>query len=177
MFHGRQFGRILAGMTVTWSRGEHPDLDPESGDVRWQSYLYTDPNERRFMQMWADDAERASFMARVAARQSEEDLVVQNFVQGRAYGAEGESAYRGYQRYQEMLKYARDQAATFQGGHTILHGDDVANMSEAEYDKYFDERGVPREGVIYRATSRDVPIDDGMDQTARSELRTRGVQA
>jgi len=158
-------------MTVTWSRGEHPDLDPESGDVRWQSYLYTDPNERRFMQMWADDAERASFMARVAARQSEEDLVVQNFVQGRAYGAEGESAYRGYQRYQEMLKYARDTAASFQGGHTILHGDDVASMSTAEYDKYFDEKGQPRDGVIFRPTSRDTRLNDAIDPSSAAELR------
>jgi hypothetical protein len=166
LFHA---GRMLADMTTHWSK-QHPDLDPESGDVKWQSYLYTDPGERRFMQMWNDDAERDAFMARVEARQREEHPDVQRWVGGQTYG-QNESPYQGYRRYLDVVQYARGQVAATEGGTTIVHGDDVANMSNAEYERHFDEHGRPRPGVIYRATSRDVPIDDGADATSQAEWR------
>jgi len=163
----------MASMT-TWGK-QHPDLT-ETGDVRWESYLYTDPRERAFMEMWNDPARRQLFEDQVTARQREEHPEVQRWIQGRHY-APGESAYAGYQQYQHALRAARDQVAMLAGERTIIHGDDVAAMDLETYGRYFDEKGKPREGVIFRPTSRDVPLDDATDGATMSELRHHGGRA
>jgi len=159
-------------MAINSRRGQHPDIDPQTGDIKWQAYRYSDPRERAFQEMWDDPARRQRFMAEVAARQYEEDPVVQGIIQGRTY-APGDTPYAGYMQYEESRRIAREQAALHYGGNTIVHGDDVAKMSLQEYDRYFDERGRPRPGVVYRATSRDVPYDESTNSASRREFRNR----
>ncbi len=157
-------------------RGDHPDLDPESGDVKWTSYLYSDPREKAFMEMWNDPQAQAAFMARLEARQREEHPDVQAWVGGQTF-APDQSPYHGHQRYQEVLRYARGQVARNEGMEAIIHGEDVAEMSMQEYDKFFDERGQPREGVIYRPTSRDTRVDDSMSGSTASEMQQARARA
>ncbi len=150
------------------NRGDHPDIDPTSGELKADAY--DDPQRRAFNRMMSDPTARAAFMERLSLWQSRLPEPVQREIAGRTF-AEGEDAFTGYVEY-------RAEAERWRHGYYPgdLTSEDVSNMTPAEYDAAFDERGVPREGYTFRATDRDTSYDSGMSPITAAELRNRGAQ-
>src|SRR5215471_5396055 len=147
------------------NKGRHPDLD-DQGNLLPDAYV--DSRRRDFNRMMRDPARRAVFMQNLARWQSRLPQDVQQFVQRQTYAA-GSDAYTGYQAYRQTIEAA---GQSWHGGEVT--SEDVARMTPAEYDRVFDETGRPREGYTFRPTSRDVVIDDSMDNATRREFGNRG---
>jgi hypothetical protein len=156
-----------AKASMDLKRSTHPDISV-TGDLMADAYL--PPDRRDFHRLRADPVRWQAFMAGVAARQAREHPDVQGYVAGVEYGGD---VYDGYQAYQADLQAARE----IYGRSRELTSYDVANMTLEEYDRAFDEKGQPREGVSFRVTDRDVvaDADQGVDRFSRMEnvLRAR----
>lgn len=150
------------------NRGDHPDFDPVSGDLRDDAHL--PPPRRDFNRTWADPTQRERLMAQIVRWQSQLPAEVQLDVQGRTFGSD---PYTGYQEYKQAVAEARN---LWRGNE--LTSDDVSRMSLEEYDRAFDETGKPREGFTFRPTGRDVVTDAeaGVDRYSRDELNRRRGQ-
>jgi hypothetical protein len=152
------------GRAVDSGRGKHPDLD-DDGELRGD--VYQEAPRRDFNRMASDPGRWQSFMDRVATEQSELDPWVQQQIAGRAFGSAADP-YDGYQQYRQELRLLQDTL----GDQRSISGRDVERMSQAEYERHFDEHGRPRSGVVYRPTSgRDVDVrETGLDRFSQREL-------
>jgi hypothetical protein len=148
-------------------RGEHPDIDPASGDVKWEASL--PPDRREFLELWNDPVRKAMFMDGVAQRQSREHPDTQEAVAGRYYDGNGDPL-TAYQQYQSDLSWARQ----YTGHDKELTSYDVANMDLDTYNRHFDANGRPKDGFTFRTTSRDIVADDQVvDKFSRTENELR----
>lgn len=149
-------------------RGDHPDLVPETGDLRDDAFL--PPAKRDFNRTMADPTQRERFMQNVARWQSQLPEEIQRDVQGRTFGTD---PYDGYVQYKQAVAEAR---SLWRGNE--LTSDDISRMSLEEFDRAFDETGKPREGFTFRPTGRDVVTDAeaGVDRYSRDELNRRRGQ-
>ncbi len=150
------------------SKGDHPDIDPTSGELKADAYL---PDaERAFNRMYADPAARQRFMDRLQQWQSRLPVDVQREIAGKTFG-EGRTAYEGYLQYKDSAE------AWLRGLHPAsFSAEDLGRMSDSEWDERIDERGQVRDGWTYRVTDRDITIDDGLPGSTAAELRNRGAQ-
>jgi hypothetical protein len=149
------------------TRGQHPDIDPETGDIKPDVDL--PPARREFYRMWQDEAQRDAFMARLARQQVQLPQDVQRAVAGQQYSADGGDPYAGYMAYLADIQQLR------QVGNEVT-GRDVSQMTAEEYDALFDARGQPRQGVTYSPTGRDVDVANRggrIDPFSEQELRNR----
>jgi hypothetical protein len=150
----------------TTNRGQHPDIDPDTGYLKADAYV--DPVRRDFNRMMQDPAQRAHFMSHIDEWQRRLPVDVQQFVQGQTYAA-GQDTYTGYLQYRETVDAAQQ---AWHGGEVT--SDDVARMTDEQYAQVFNEKGQLRAGYTFRTTPRDVRIDDAMDSATRREFGNRG---
>jgi hypothetical protein len=152
-------------------RSVHPDLWRASdGTLGLRDDVDLPLEERRFRRMWQNDAEREAFMQQVAREQSLLPPDVQEQVAGQTYGSD---PYLGFLEYRRDIERMR----TIPGNPQVrdLTGADIARMSLEEFDKFFDEKGQPKEGVTYYPSGRDVDVSrrEGVDPFSARELRNR----
>ena len=159
-------------MTI-WGK-THPDLDPDNNlqaDVLLGSGSVQDRDRDRSLR---DPTTAQHFLSQVAAQQSELPEPVQEFVGGKAYAG---SPSEGYAAYLREVDWANQEYARRQGYDRFISDTDVSRMDLAEYDRHFDEKGQPRDGVLFWRTSRSHTLDDATDASSLSELRHRGGRA
>ena len=148
-----------------FDRSIHPDLRRgEDGSLEFREDVGLPPNQMAFRRMWADEAQRGAFMARLSAEQLNLPRSVQESVAGREYPGD---AYQGYREYLADIGLLR------QNEPGLFTAADVDRMSLEEYDRHFDERGQPRPGVAYEFGSRDVDVSarSGVDPFSSMEFR------
>lgn len=146
-------------------RGEHPDLVEDADD---RSHLLTAEQraQREFDQRYAnDEAFRERYLRSVGERQTRLPGDIHSEVAGRGYGYGGTPS-QGLTEYQDRVRQLARQS------HTILESQ-VASMSGAEFDHYFDEKGVVRPG--YRLVlDKALALSDIADRQNRVEYQQAG---
>ena len=143
--------------TVRHVQGRHPDLT-DTGDLRADAYL--PPAEREMGRTMRDDARREHLLHQAALEQREYPTLVQQYIQGRTF-APGRSPAEGYREYVGERDWALQQWGRNQGYDVTVTDADVSRMDLQTFDRYFDERGQPRTGVLLWRTSRSQVLDDG----------------
>jgi hypothetical protein len=149
------------------NRGQHPDIDPASGEPLWDTHLPV--AQRDFARLRRDPQRWQAFYDGVAQQQMREHPDVQEAVAGRYYDGNGDPL-QAYQDYQSDLSWAR----RYTGRDKEITSWDVENHDLDWYNERFDEHGRPREGYSFRATSRDIVTDtQSVDPYSRDELQRR----
>jgi hypothetical protein len=155
-------------MTTVWGKGQHPDLD-DQGNLQPDALLTSTPAAvRDWERLYATNYEQA--VAPFARRQAELPREIQVYVQGKQHSGPPAEGLRSYER---DVAWAKQEYARRLGYERFVTDEELGRMSLAETDEVLDSRGQPKPGVLLWHTSRAVSIDDGMDQTARTELRNR----
>lgn len=153
----------FAPRAVQTNRGVHPDIDPETGELR--DDVHFDQQRRDFYRMARDPERWQHFYGQLTREQSQLPEWIQQQVGGQTYG---DDVYEGYRLYRAELARLR---AAVPGEVT---GRDIERMSLSEYDALFDEKGQPRKGTEYvPLASRDVDLNAEVDPYSARELRRR----
>jgi hypothetical protein len=151
------------------NRGSHPDIDPASGQVRWEAIRWPDPEERDFNIRMRDPGFAQNYLQRVAARQSMEPSFVQSQVAGQEFGA-GQGAYRGVVEYRQELDRLRAIEDDYEHPNaTVVRDYEIPDMPMERFEQLFDERGQPRAGVVLEHTNRSIRLDDQIDRASMRE--------